>query len=114
MNRTFFLILALLIMSLFSSSQNANAGYMKGTELMNALEEVMTNKTTYDSVNVVGYIIGVSDTGAEVLFSIPEGATVNQIIHITYNYMKKNPDKWNQPANYCIIEALVETWPLKK
>jgi hypothetical protein len=103
---------------------------MKGQDLTpfitgNRLVELMREYDKYEvgispgEVNLVrvgvflAYVTGVYDA-MSFAFSTPDGVTVGQICAIISKYLKNHPERWPVSADLLVVEALRESFPLKK
>jgi hypothetical protein len=59
------------------------------------------------------YIIGVYDV-TNILYDPPNTATKGQIIAVVSKFLKKNPERWSEPASLLVVEALQKAFPLKE
>jgi hypothetical protein len=89
----------------------ANAQFWNGTRLIQALENDMQGRVTYDGAMATGYVIAVADLLASVYVCLPDGVSVKQVQQVVFNYMKAHPEIWNNLGTYCVAQALAQTWP---
>jgi len=61
-----------------------------------------------------GYISGVANALDEVLFCLPYGVTVGQVVDVTTRYLRNNPAQRHKGGSILIVNALVQVWPCKK
>jgi len=70
---------------------------------------------TAGAIAFLWYVKGVCE-GVVWLENVPEGSgtTGRQAVTIVSKYLKDHPEKWGEPAVSLVIEALKETFPLKR
>lgn len=91
------------------------AGFIDGNELHQWLKEYENpNGSAFKSGLFNGYVGGVVDTGDGILFCTTSGVTRGQHSAVVAKYLKNNPEKWNQPAESLVTEAMKEAFPCKK
>jgi len=111
------IIMRLILMAaiLLLNMGNAWAGLTDGNKLHQwLLEEEKPNGSSLEIGLSYGYVNGVLDMGNGILFCIAEGVTMGQLIAIVTKHLKDNPEKWNQPAQFIVINAMKSAFPCKK
>ena len=102
----------------FIIAVNANsvfAGFTNGNELYRWLEESENSSgSPFESGLFSGYVAGVVDTGDGILFCTTSGVTRGQNSAVVAKYLKNNPEKWSQPADTLVIDAMKQAFPCKK
>ena len=92
----------------------AYAQFWDGTKLIQALENNMRGDASFEDGTATGYVMGVADTAADFSVCPPSNVSVKQVKRVVFNYLKAHPEKWNEPANFPVLDALRETWPCAK
>ncbi len=46
-------------------------------------------------------------------FFAPANITVRQACTIVGEYLKEHPERWNEPAHFLVLEALIQAFPRK-
>lgn len=92
----------------------AHAQFWDGTQLIQSLENNMRGDTSFEGGTATGYVMGVADTAPDFSVCVPSNVSVKQIKEAVFNYLKAHPEKWNEPANFSVLDALRETWPCEK
>lgn len=107
--------------ALLLSASVAHAHFYDGTWLNAALlkeekarKEKVPAADAQEGALAVGYVIGILDglEGAQ-LMCVPDKVTIDQVIAMVQKTLKENPDKWNQPADVLVLQA-VKAWTCKK
>lgn len=93
----------------------AFAGFTDGNELHRWLQEdEKQNGSHFEAGLFKGYVGGVVDTGDGILFCTTSKVTRGQNSAVVAKYIKNNPEKWNQPAQNLVIEAMKAAFPCKQ
>ena len=116
-----FLTLASTLAILLSATV-AHANFYDGTWLNAALlkdekarKEKVPAADAQEGALAVGYVIGIVDGfEAAQLLCVPDKVTVEQVIAMVQKTLKESPDKWNQPADVLVLQALKPAWTCKK
>jgi len=106
-----------IIMAIFlvSNVNVAFAGFTDANELHQWLQEKENpNGSLLKSGFFSGYVGGVVDVGDGILFCTSSGVTRGQNSAVVAKFLKNNPEKWNQPADSLVIEAMKKAFPCKK
>lgn len=90
------------------------AGFANGAKLYSQLVKQQQGIADFESFVALGYVQGVHDALDGLAFCTPPDAVVGQLARITYNYMQKHPEQWNEAAAYSVANALHDTWPCTK
>lgn len=89
-------------------SINASAGFLTGNELLSRLKDYRSGAITsmVTAAGGAGFVIGVADardgiidSGTELRFCIPVGATQGQLIDVVIRYLDRNPELRHYPAH---------------
>ena len=59
----------------------------------------------------LGYVVGVAETSNGVLFCSDSGVTNGQNAAIVIKYLRNNPEKWANGANWLVLDALTTAHP---
>jgi len=111
---SFLIVLATMV--LFTPLDSSAQYYYNGNDLVKMMREYDKSETGdsnanyYDCGRYEGYVAGVSDA-KRAFFGSPENVTVGQTCSIVAKYLKEHPEKWNQPADILVIEALQKAFP---
>lgn len=100
-------ITALITFILVSS---AHGDYFEGNDLM----KLKQSREIHDETMYRGYVAGVQDAFNGYYFSIPPDVRMSQAAEIVYQYIKGKPKRWHEPAKVLIIDALKESFPIRK
>lgn len=99
----------------------SHAGFFTGyklVELLSANARFMSGRGMAGdgdlSLQLSGFIAGVSDASDGDLFCIPVAATVGQEIAFVKKFVDENPEKWNIPASLLVQVALRKAFPCPK
>jgi hypothetical protein len=95
--------------------------FITGNRLVELMREydkdepgISSSKVNLVRVGVfLAYVTGVYDA-MSFAFSTPDGVTVGQICAIVSKYLKNHPERWPESADLLVVEALRESFPLKK
>jgi hypothetical protein len=109
---------ALLLMCVAMSAQEAQAGgaFVTGNKLvkwMQANEECDKNEKDcpyFDSGMFIGYVTGVMDA-THWMHSIPTGVMAGQLYAIVSKFLKEHPERWSEPGDSIVIDALKKAFP---
>jgi hypothetical protein len=88
----------------------ASAGFHTGNELYSDLLSESTSKRMYG----LGYLAGLADYGDSVSHCIPSNVTLGQIQDMAIDYLRKNAENRNLPADILVGMMLIERWPCKE
>ena len=72
------------------------------------------SKNMFSVGNYSGYITGVADTTAGIIWCPLSNVTIGQITKIVSKYLTNNPEKLHLSADYLVEEALKSAFPCKK
>ncbi len=61
-----------------------------------------------------GYVAGVSDSLAGILFCPPDGISVGQALGIVKKFIRENPEELCMPAGMIVIKALSSAFPCEE
>ena len=81
---------------------------LSGKELL----EKMSSSHKEDRDYALGYITGVFCASRKI--SIPDERIMKKVVKTVKKYMKKNPDRLDQPAVKLLTEAFDKEFPVKK
>lgn len=81
---------------------------LSGKELL----EKVSSSNKEDRDYALGYITGVFCAYRET--SIPDDRTMKKVVRVVKKYLKRNPDRLNQPAVKLLKEAFAKEFPVKK
>ena len=103
------LTLALLIFSTTASSWEGRA-MIDGTQLWEMCEP---EDDPIPASFCYGYLLGVHDRGRyeSVEVCIPDGATLNESVDLTRNYLRDNPELHHRAADWLVATSWYEEWP---
>lgn len=87
----------------------ASAGFHTGNELYSDLLSESVTKRMYG----LGYLAGLADYGDSVAHCIPTNVTLGQIQDMAIDYLRKNAENRNLPADILVGMMLIERWPCK-
>jgi hypothetical protein len=112
-------LLGIVLLAVFMlTSHSAYAGFKSGNALVNDMREFYKmgkNDQSINSImaaNYIGYIIGVFDA-TESEYRSPEDITVGQLCHIVAKFLENNPERWSEPADRLVRQALRKAFPKK-
>jgi hypothetical protein len=115
------LALVILLVLVFMHGQTeARFMYYSGTDLVEYMREYEkgfsgNRGTNYAYANFfTGYVTGVCDLTAGVVWQDSKDVTSNQAWAIVAKYLKNHPERWNESAAVLVVDALKEAFPLKK
>jgi hypothetical protein len=92
-------------------SFSASADFFTGNNLNNYIKNTESN---FKQGLFSGYVIGVVDTGNDILFCTPNGATAGQLSAVVKKYLQQNPELWNKGASELVINSLAKAYPCPK
>jgi hypothetical protein len=95
-------------------SFNVLASSTDGHSLLKALEGKEKDDLSYRSGFFDGYVVGVADISANILWCPPKNVSRGQISKIVASYLKSHPEKLHMAANSLVIDALKLPFPCKK
>lgn len=99
-----------LLLALAVACSPAHADFINGNVLLNDI-----NGDTWSAKGFAnGYISGVANALDDVLFCLPNGVTVGQLVDVTSRYLRNNPAQRHKGASLLIVNALVQVWPCKR
>ncbi len=116
---------ALLLMCVAMSAHEAQARriFIDGNELVKMMDayeragkegiDKVDSKTVFNAAWFVGYISGVADE-TETPYFTTKKINAAQVAAIVAKFLKENPEKWSEPGNQIVTEALKKAFPLKK
>jgi hypothetical protein len=110
-------LVVLLVLVFMQGQAEAQITGNKLVEDMRAFEKENVNVTILEymlSGRYQGYVAGVSDATADILWQLKKNVNMGQIIAIVSKYIKNHPERWNEPAVVLVIDALKEVFPIKK
>lgn len=87
----------------------AHAEFFDGNKLLSRI-----NGDTYDYINAVGYIMGVSDATRSVTHCPPENVTAGQIGDMVKKHLESNPGVRHLTADQHVTYVLQKSWPCAK
>lgn len=68
-----------------------------------------------EAMSFIAYVIGIAEANNSAgKICIPEHTNGGQLAEVANNYMRANPDRWDEPAFQLISTALAETYKCKK
>lgn len=86
-----------------------------GTDLiLDYQESIKDDGSMFRSGRYSGYVIGVLDTGVNILFCPPSGITVGQIQDLVGEYLKAKPERRHFSGARLVSEALSNHYPCDK
>lgn len=92
------------------SAMTSSSAYLTGQSLLN-----MAGSSPYV---VKAYIAGVVDVGDELMFCLPDGTKLDDIVNTTISFLKytreNSPEKLNVSADTFIVMPLKYMYPCKK
>lgn len=80
----------------------------------NRLHERLTSSSYFEQGTAMGYIMGVSDTGAGILHCAPPTATAGQIQDMVAQHLRLYPERRTRSADVIVIDTLKAAWPCPK
>lgn len=103
------------------ASNSAIAGFRNGTSLNNGglahdrIAEGRGLSTDSDDASTFrGYILGVHDMADGLSLCTKNDTTAGQLVAIVKKYLKANPEKWGDPGEVIVLNALMPVFPCKK
>jgi len=96
----------------FASFFNGNHLYKDGLEYYK--HNIGQEGSFYSDGFYTGYVSGVYDSYAGVLFCPTGSVSLGQVCDIVLKYLQDHPEVRNKPANEIVVDALKEVWPCKK
>ncbi|TRZ50641.1 hypothetical protein D4S03_06450 [bacterium] len=113
------LVLVVLLVLVFMQGQ-AEAQFVTGNMLIGDMHEYEKRDAKVTIVEFMqsgryqGYVAGISDATADILWRLQKNVNMGQICAIVSKYLKNHPERWNESAAILVIAALQEAFPLKK
>jgi len=100
----------LLICAALVATTLAHAEFWDG----NRLYERLTSSSYFEQGTAMGYIMGVSDTGAGILHCAPPTATAGQIQDMVAQHLRLFPERRTKTADTIVVDTLKAAWPCPK
>ena len=106
------ILLALVLMTL-SNTASSWAGDSELFDGNKLFEHCDTDGANWSNGVCYGYVVGTYDRGRydSVGVCIPDGVSVKQLIDLTTNYLRDNPQLRHKPADLLIGSSWYEAWP---
>lgn len=95
-----------IILAMLASS--AHAEFMTGNKLLELMQE--KDSPTRSSFSI-GYVIGVSDSGAGAVHCAPQDVTAGQVRDLVKAYLEQSPAVRHLPADTIILSLMKTAWP---
>lgn len=114
MRRRACVAIVLVIASIFWTTNLAQATYVTGKDMASWYEELQkagSGGSMAASSLFVGYVEGVIDSFDQILFCIPDGVKVNQLVRIVGDFIKANPSEWDHTGSNLVIKVLKDKHP---
>jgi len=99
----------------------SNAGFRDGNRIYTGLKvwnsgpDYWANADYHNYVEAcaaVGYTQAVVDCFAGICFELHESILTNQVIDVAYNFLQKHPESRHIQANFLLVVAFAEAWPV--
>ena len=93
-----------------------NGYFYSGNKLLNHWHDNPTSSGTdfQDNSIVLGYCAGVCDSWDGIRFDSPDNVTLGQISAIAIKYLRNHPETRHKAADYLLILAYEEAFPLRQ
>lgn len=103
--------LALMAAACLAASSNAYA--ISGNDLIKWLPDY-EQRSNFSSGMFLGYVSGVGELGANILFCLKPSVTRGQAAAIVAKYLRNHPESWQEEASTLVVAALEESFPCPK
>ncbi len=104
--------LGLLLWGCVASAQGA---FFSGRDLQAPLQSIREGQTlTPGQMQALGYVQGVYDAQAGLLFCSQAGVDAGQVVKIANAYLLNHPGILEQPASVGLIAAFISQWPCRR
>lgn len=95
---------------LLVASLSANAEFMSGNKLLDALNM----EPGIQRGAAMGYIMGISDMGWGFTHCTPGSVTLGQILDLVRNHLTASPEIRHRTGDILVTQVLGATWPCQK
>jgi hypothetical protein len=102
----------LLLVGFFSPLQ---AAFFSGRDLQVPLREIREGQPlTVGQMQALGYVQGVYDANAGLLFCSREGVDAGEVVKTVNAYLLSHPGLLEQPASVGLTAAMIAQWPCRR
>jgi hypothetical protein len=100
---------------LFGVCASAHGAFFSGRDLQVPLREIRAGQPlTLGQMQALGYVQGVYDANAGLLFCSREDVDAGQVVKAVNAYLLNHPGLLEQPASVGLTAAMIDQWPCRR
>ena len=103
------------VLLLFGMCASAHGAFFSGRDLQVPLREIRAGQPlTVGQMQALGYVQGVYDANAGLLFCSREDVDAGQVVKAVNAYLLNHPGLLEQPASVGLTAAMIAQWPCRR